>query len=92
MQTEIEQLKARVAALEEEVLTLKASIPDQQVIMLRTISREQAKQEILELFQSGGTWYYDEIVHRLGIDLPLVVELCQELKNEGEIEVDANAI
>jgi DNA-binding MarR family transcriptional regulator len=89
---EIEQLRARVAALEQEVSQLKASPSDEQVIVLRSITRDQAKQEILELFQSGETLFFSDIAKRLNIDLPLVVEICQELREEGEIEVDADAI
>ena len=64
---------------------LKASVPGEEVIVLRTISRKQAKREIKELFQSGETLYYSDIAERLRIDLPLVVEICQELGSEGEI-------
>ena len=92
LSTEIEQLKVRVAALEEEVARLKGSLADGEVIELRTISKEEAKQEILDLFQSGETLFYSDLAGRLRIDLPLVVEICEELKKGGEIEVDANAI
>ncbi len=88
----IQQLKDRVTALEMEVAELRASITDEKVIELRTISRKEAKQEILDLFQGGETLYYSDLANRLRIDLPLVVEICQELGKEGEIEVDADAI
>jgi cell division protein FtsB len=87
LQAEIEPLRARVAALEQKVSQLKVSPSDEQVIVLRSITRDQAKQEILELFQSGETLFFSDIVQRLRIDLPLVVEICQELREEGEIEV-----
>lgn len=92
MQVEIEQLRARVATLEEKVQALEFSIVDKEVIVLRTLTKEEAKREIQELFQSGETLFYSDIARRLRIDLPLVVDLCQELEEEGEIEVDANAI
>ncbi len=88
----IQQLKARVTVLEAEVAELKASLTGEVVIELRTITRKEAKQEILDLFQSGETLYYSDLAKRLRIDLPLVVEICQELGKEGEIEVDADAI
>ena len=90
--TAFQQLKDRVAALEAEVAELRASLTDEEVIELRTITREDAKQEILDLFQSGETLYYSDLAKGLRIDLPLVVEICQELGKEGEIEVDADAI
>lgn len=92
MRTEIEQLKARVSALEEEVERLRALGGASEVIMLRTISKEEAKQEIRALFEAGGTWYYSDIAKHLRLELSEVVELCQELEQEGDIWVDANAI
>jgi Mn-dependent DtxR family transcriptional regulator len=74
------------------VSQLKAPPSDEQVIALRNITREQARQEILKLFQSGETLFFSDIAERLRIDLPLLVEICQELYEEGEIEVDADAI
>ena len=91
MRLAIEKLEARVTELEEEVQNLRAAAQEE-VVVLRTVSREQAKMEIRELFQSGETLFYSDIARRLSIDLPLVVEICQELEEEGEIQVDANAI
>jgi hypothetical protein len=89
---EIEHLQARVASLEAEIESLKASMPSDEVVILRAVTREQAKQEIRELFNSGELLFYSDISKRLRIDLPLVVEICQELLEEGEIEIDANAV
>ena len=63
---------------------------DEEVIELRDISKEEAKQEILAMFQSGETMFYSDLATRLQLDLPLVVEVCQELEQEGEIEVYAD--
>lgn len=90
MLTKMNDMQARISDLEETVEALSADIPNDDVIVLRTITREQAKQEILELFQLGETLYYSDLAEHLRIDLPLVVELCQELEEEGEIQVDAN--
>lgn len=87
MQTEIYELRARVAALEQEAEAIRAS---EEVVVLRTVSREEGKQEIKRLFEQGGTWYYSDIARQLRLELPLVVELCQELEEEGEIETDAD--
>jgi len=94
MRADIEQLQSRVLALEEAVAMLSRFAPsaDEDVIVLRTIPREQARHEIRELFEAGETLYYSDISRRLRIDLPLAVELCQELEEEGEIEVDADAL
>ena len=60
--------------------------------VLRTIDRDQAKHEILKLFRSAETLFYSDIARRLCIDLPVVVEICQELQEEEEIEIDADAV
>ena len=44
------------------------------------------------MFQSGETLFYSDLATRLRLDLPWVVEVCQELEQEGEIEVHADAI
>ncbi len=88
---ELEELKVRILDL-EEVARLRALAADEEVIELRDISKEEAKQEILATFQSGETLFYSDLAARLRLDLPLVVEVCQELEQEGEIEVHADAI
>ncbi len=86
LEKEIDALKQRMTLLESRIEQLEASaMTSSEIIVLRTISREEAKQEILELFQAGGSFFYSDISERLRLDLPLVVELCQELENEGEI-------
>ncbi len=89
---ELEALKARVLDLEEVVARLLALTTDEEVIELRDVSKEEAKQKILAMFQSGETLFYSDLATRLRLDLPLVVEVCQELEQEGEIEVHADAI
>jgi dCTP deaminase len=57
-------------------------------VVLRTIPREQAKQEILDLFrESKETLFYSDVSERLSLDLQLVVELCNELESEGRIGI-----
>ena len=60
--------------------------------MMKQISREQAKQEIQQLFSSGRTLYYSDIAEELSLDLELVVDICQELQDSGEVTVDENAL
>jgi len=91
LHAEVERLRGRVAVLEDEVKALRGLMPEE-IIVLRTVSREQAKREIQELFRSSETLYYSDIARRLAIDLPLVVEICQELEGEGEVEVDASPV
>lgn len=85
LSAEVEELKSRIAVLEN------GETPDENddTILLRTVAHEEGKQGVLELFLSEkGPLYFSDIANRLRLDLPLVVELCQELIEEQEIEVD----
>jgi hypothetical protein len=90
LQSRLDQATQRITELEERVTILESQIPTQEVVVLREISREQAKREVLEAFQSGETLFYSDIAKRLRIDLELAVELCEELRKEGEIYIDAD--
>jgi hypothetical protein len=85
--TDVQALQRKVRALEREVARLKPFEPE--VLILRDISREQAKREIKELFATGKTLYYSDIEIELGIGLETVVEICNELMEAGEIDVRA---
>ena len=82
---EIEQIQRRLADLEKRM-------PEEKVIVLREISREQAEQEIQQLFSSGRTLYYSDIAEELRLDLELVVDICRELEENGEVRVDESAL
>lgn len=87
---EIGELRARVAALEAQVARLEANSAEQ-VIVLREITRDEARTEIADLFRAGETLYYSDISERLRIDLETVVTICRELQEEGAIRVDDDA-
>lgn len=59
----------------------------EKVVVLKTISREQAKNEIKAYFRKndGKKIGYSDIVKNLNIDLKMVVEICNELMEEGDI-------
>lgn len=92
LQEETAYLKKRLEAVEQRLQQLEACLPRQQVVVLREISREQAKDEISKLFLEGGRLYYSDIAHKLRLDLELVVEICRELLEKGEIQVDEHAV
>jgi dCTP deaminase len=59
-----------------------------QTVVLRSIPREQAKAEILDLYKNAaGPIFYSDVAERLALDLEVVLELCTELENEGKIGV-----
>jgi hypothetical protein len=50
------------------------------------VSKEEAKEMILKLFEQKGELDYIEIMSTLDLDLELIVELCAELEKEGKIK------
>ena len=53
------------------------------MITLRDIPKEQAKEEIRQLYSTGETIYMSEVADRLQLPDELVVEICLELQAEG---------
>jgi len=72
------ELLQRIESLEERVKNLEA-IPKEEVIVLREISRDEAKTEIERLFAEGNTLYYSDITKELRLDIEIVVDICEEL-------------
>jgi hypothetical protein len=58
-------------------------------LIIKEITQEKAREEILELFKEGNTLYYSDIVKKLDIDLEMVVDICTELLEQKVIEIDA---
>ena len=80
-----------MAALEKRVTRLEEH-SEQKVIVLREITAEEARTEIVDLFATGETLYYSDISERLRIDFDMVVDICCELQQEGAIGVDDHAV
>ena len=67
--------------------TSQDTVSEDSVIMLRDISKAQAKREIKDLlFSSPTPLDYGEILEKLGLDLELIVQVCEDLIEEGIIE------
>ena len=92
LQQDVNRLTGRIQLLEQRLERLEEVMPEEKVIILREVSREQAEGEIRALFATGETLYYSDIAERLGLDLELVVEICNELKEQGDIEVNADSL
>ena len=82
-------LERKLAQVEQRLAELEAK---EKVIVLKEITKEEAKEEIRELFTSGRTIYYSDIVMELRLDLETVVDICKELQESGEISIDADAL
>ena len=84
MKTELLQ---RIEMLEKRLKNIEDTFPKQKTIILREITREEAMQEIEELFKKGYTLFYSDIAEKLHIDLELVVDICEELIKEGKVKI-----
>lgn len=85
LQEELKQTKQRL-------LELEGRISGEEVIVLREITREEAKKEIRQLFLTGRTLYYSDIAEELKLDLKLVVDICREFQENKEIGIDEDAL
>jgi len=82
-------LRERIRAIEERLADVEANVTKERTVVLREISREEAKEEIRNLFSTERTLYYSDIAKELGLDLEMVVDICSELQKSGEISIDA---
>ena len=90
-------LEQKVASLEKEINGIKemlqqslSSFIDEfsnEIVELKDISYDQAKEEIAEYFyiNDGNEIGYEELIEKLRIDPQLVVRACTELLSEGKI-------
>ncbi len=83
--TEITLLRTSVEELTMTIQALLPALPAREAVELREISKDQAKNEILELFSEDKVLHYDELAETLRLDLRFVVEVCNELVSEGKI-------
>jgi predicted transcriptional regulator len=57
-------------------------------VVLRALSKDDAKREVLDLFRSStGPLFYSDIAERLQMDLEQVLEVTSEMEREGLIGV-----
>jgi len=93
LQRENYVLQQQMLELKNKLDQLIETLPTEKSVVLREISREEAKREIERLFASTDeVLYYSDIAERLGLELRVVVEICKELIKEGEIKIDAKAL
>ena len=72
---------------EDEIHGEGFTIKDRRTFDTEGKVKEEAKQEIRQLFPTGQTLYYSDIAEQLRLDLKLVVDICNEFQSKGEIEV-----
>lgn len=81
----IERIDQRIDELVERG-NIETGGGEEEVIILRTLPREQAKKEILDLVEKHDKLYYGDIAEKLRLGLEQVVEIVGELEKEGKIE------
>ncbi len=81
----IERIDHRIDELVERG-NIEAGEVTEEVIILRSIPKEQAKKEIMDLLDKYNKLDYGEIAEKLRLDLEQVVEIVEELEKEGKIE------
>ena len=82
--TIIERIDYRINELMDRRNIERGEVTEE-VIMLRSISREQAKKEIMELLDKSDKLYYSDIAEALKLDLEQVVAIIEELEAEGKV-------
>ena len=80
----VTSLTTRLAELEQEVETTKAAQPDD-IIVIREISKEQARKEIIKSFEAGQPLDQADLADMLSLEISLVIEVCNELIEEGVV-------
>ncbi len=80
----VQELTDRVPELEREAEVAKA-VQQCDVIHLREISKEQAREEIIHAFESGEPLGQGDLADALSLEISLVVEVCNELIEEGVV-------
>lgn len=60
-------------------------MPEVKTVVLRTLNRDEAKAEIQDFMGSGKSLFYSDIAEALFLSLPMVVDLVDELAEEGTI-------
>lgn len=81
------------ALLDAELLVLHAqklcekAIKKMTVVVIRHVSKEQAKKEITEFMRRRKVAYPSDVANELGLDLDLTFDVFGELEREGVIRV-----
>ncbi|MFC1949739.1 hypothetical protein ACFLW0_06170 [Chloroflexota bacterium] len=85
LREELRQARQKITELEKNLL-------GEEVMAVRDITKEEAKEEIRQLLKKGHTLYFSDIADKLRLDLEMVVDICRELQENKEIGVDEDAL
>lgn len=83
----IKGMDRQTAAFSNLVKLMMESVRGQAAVSTtRTISFEEAMQEILELFKGSKDLFYSDIAESLQLDFATVIKACAELEKQGKIK------
>lgn len=68
------------------MIKAKFRLVEKEIIQQKRIIKKEAKQAITDLFKKREELDYIEIMSELGLDLKLIVDICEELEKEEKIE------
>ena len=85
-------LREELRQTRQKLLELENRLSREQVMVVRDITKEEAKEEIRQLLKGGDTLYFSEIADKLRLDLEMVVDICRELQDTKEIGIDEEAL
>lgn len=64
----------------------KFTIAEEQSAQRKAITRDEARQAVMDLFAQKKELDYAEIMSELGLDLNTTIEVCRELEKEKKVE------
>ena len=82
LKNRVKELSARVLKLEQEAEAAR-DMESGNIIVLRNIGKDQAKEEILGAFETGEPLDHADLAESLQMEISLVFEACNELIDEG---------
>lgn len=90
MKLKVELLENRVSILLDKLEEISKRIrqleeAEEKIIVIKEVPRKEAKDKIKKLFETGDILDYGIIAEKLQLSLPFVVDICNELEEEGEI-------
>jgi hypothetical protein len=87
---EIASLKSVIHQMRSEIKNIKEKLVEtpikMNIIELREIPKNEAKQEILDYYQSHDTVFPSDVASDLGLDLKMTIQIVKELVHEGKLE------
>jgi len=88
LRAENAKLKVENDGLRAKVVAMQATNSAEEILEIREIPREQAKEEVRAFFKAhhGEAIYPSDVMEALSLDYDLVYEICEELEKEGNIK------